>query len=324
MNVNYEARPWMKRVLIAAGLYNLIWGLLAVFLPEMMLRLLGITAAPVVTQFWQCIGMIVGVYGVGYIIASRDPFRHWVITFVGLLGKVFGPIGFVAAATDGSLPVTMGWTILTNDLIWWVPFAMILWGAVRFRHTLGSAYEMPEADAPLHDLKANTGERLDDLANSAPQLVLFLRHAGCTFCREALSDLSQQRKRIEESGWGIVIVHLGRESEEDKRFFQQYGLDDLPRFSDPACRLYRQFGLDLGGFSQLFGLRVWLRGLIAGVLNGHGIGAARGNSFQMPGVYLYHRGQILGGYRHNTASDRPDYLALAGHVQVDQPSAIAV
>ena len=85
--------------------------------------------------------------------------------------------------------------------------------------------------------------------------------------------------------------------------------------------LYRQFGLDLGGFSQLFGLRVWLRGFMYGVVNGHGIGAVRGNSFQMPGVYLYHCGVLLGGFRHEAASDRPDYIALARQIEIEQQAA---
>lgn len=324
MNNEYKAQPWMHRVLLAAGVYNLIWGAVAVLSPEWMLRVLGVEPASIAPQLWQCIGMIVGVYGVGYLLASRHPFHHWVITLVGLLGKVLGPIGFVASVSNGSLPGSMGWTILTNDVIWWIPFAMILWGALRFHHVTGSAYEIPEADDPLREIKSNTGDLLNDLASSTPQLVLFLRHAGCTFCREALSDLSKQRSKIEESGCGIAIVHLGPDSEENDKFFEQYGLGDLPRFSDPQSRLYRQFGLDLGGFSQLFGLRVWIRALIAGVLNGHGIGAAQGNSFQMPGIYLFHKNQILGGFRHNTASDRPDYLALARQVPKNEAVAVPV
>ena len=323
MNSDYDAQPWMKRTLFAAALYNLAWGTLCVLAPGALLTFVGVAPDPVASQLWQYIGMIVGVYGVGYIIASYAPYRHWAITLFGLLGKVFGPIGFLIAVSSGSLPARLGWIILANDVIWWIPFTVILWGAVRHYHTVGSAYEMPEDDDPFGEIKANTGERLDDLANRAPQLVLLLRHAGCTFCREALSDVSRQRKQIEESGTGIVIVHLGKESEDDDKFFEQYGLQDAPRFSDPACRLYRQFGLDLGGFSQLFGLRVWVRGLISGVLHGHGIGAVRGNSFQMPGVYLYHRRQILGGFRHDHASDRPDYLALAQQIQQSHQPAIA-
>lgn len=324
MNAEYQGLRLMRRVLIAAGIYNLLWGLFAVLLPGRMLSALGVSAGAVGTSFWQCIGMIVGVYGVGYLIASRAPFRHWVIVLVGLLGKIFGPIGFAFSIADNTLPLTLGWTIVTNDLIWWVPFGMILWSAFRSHQTTGSAHEMSEADDPLRELRSNTGMRLSDLSADRPQLVLFLRHAGCTFCRQSLADLSAQRAEIERIGFGIVIVHMGDDMEKDTIFFERYNLDDVPRISDPKCRLYRQFGLDLGGFVELFGLRVWIRGLIAGLLRGHGIGAFRGNSFQMPGAYLFHEGQILGGYRHASASDRPDYVKLVQSVSVSREPAVAV
>ena len=35
-------------------------------------------------QIWQCVGMIVGVYGVGYLVAASDPLRHWPIVLVGM------------------------------------------------------------------------------------------------------------------------------------------------------------------------------------------------------------------------------------------------
>ena len=323
MTNDYDAQAWMKRTLFAAGLYNLLWGILCVLTPAKLLTFTDLPTTPVVSQLWQLIGMMVGVYGVGYLIASYDPYRHWAITVVGLLGKVCGVIGFVVAFVGGMLPARMGWTVLTNDLIWCIPFGVILWRAVLSCHAAGTAYVTPEADDPLRDIVANTGRYMNDLANQSPQLVLFLRHAGCPFCREALSDISTQRQQIEEAGAGIVIVHLGGTAEDDDGFFARYGLEDVPRFSDPEGRLYRQFGLDLGGFSQLFGLRVWIRGLIAGVLKGHGRGAVSGNSFQMPGVYLYHCGQILGGFRHDYASDRPDYLVLAQQIKTNQQPALA-
>jgi hypothetical protein len=83
-------------------------------------------ARPNYPELWQCVGMIVGVYGVGYWVAARDPFRHWPITLVGLLGKIFGPIGFAQALWVGSFNIKFGSTILTNDLIWWIPFFLIL------------------------------------------------------------------------------------------------------------------------------------------------------------------------------------------------------
>jgi hypothetical protein len=122
---------WMRRVLLAAALYNIVWGALAILSPLTLFRWCGFNPLPLYPELWQCIGMIVGVYGVGYGIAATNPLRHWTIVFVGLLGKVFGPIGFVGAVTSGRFPLAMGWTIVTNDLIWWIPFGLILWSAVR-------------------------------------------------------------------------------------------------------------------------------------------------------------------------------------------------
>jgi len=51
---------------------------------------------------------------------------HWSIVLVWLLGKVFGLIGFLVALLRGTFPPLFGLTILTNDLLWWIPFAMIL------------------------------------------------------------------------------------------------------------------------------------------------------------------------------------------------------
>jgi small multidrug resistance pump len=78
---------------------------------------------------WQCVGMIVGVYGIGYLAAAADPIRHWPIVLVGFLGKIFGPLGYVMGVADGTVPLAFGVTLPTNDLVWWVPFAAILWHA---------------------------------------------------------------------------------------------------------------------------------------------------------------------------------------------------
>ena len=75
--------------------------------------------------------MIVGVYGIGYLAAATDPLRHWPIVLVGLLGKIFGPLGYVGGLIRGEVPAAFGVTLPTNDLLWWIPFAMILLAARR-------------------------------------------------------------------------------------------------------------------------------------------------------------------------------------------------
>jgi hypothetical protein len=141
------AAPWMGWVLRAAGVYNLLWGGLVVLAPHAVFDLLGaprLEGAGVAV--WQCVGMVIGVYGVGYWCAAGDPLRHWPIVLVGLLGKIFGPIGFVdAALIRGVFPVQFGWTILTNDLLWWLPFGLILLAARR-AHTAGASAPTPSAE----------------------------------------------------------------------------------------------------------------------------------------------------------------------------------
>ena len=127
---NQQSAPWMCRVMWAAGVYNLLWGAFIIFNPEWLFRWSG-ADLPRYPEIWQCVGMIVGVYGIGYMAAARNPLRHWPIVLVGLLGKIFGPIGFAGALAKGVFPVKFGATILTNDLIWWIPFGIILYRAWR-------------------------------------------------------------------------------------------------------------------------------------------------------------------------------------------------
>ena len=125
-------KPWMRWSLYAAGVYNIIWGGGAILFPLWVFRATGMEP-PNYPEFWQCIGMIVGVYGVGYLIAASDPIRHWPIVFVGFLGKILGPIGFAEALWSEKLPPAFGLNIVTNDLIWWLPFSFILLTAWRAR-----------------------------------------------------------------------------------------------------------------------------------------------------------------------------------------------
>jgi hypothetical protein len=110
--------PWASRWLIAVAVDNLGWGAFLVLSPATPFEWSD-TVLPRNLSILQCVGMIVGVYGVGYAVALRDPLRHWPIVLVGLLGKILGPIGFAQAAAAGELPWRFDWTILTNDLIWW-------------------------------------------------------------------------------------------------------------------------------------------------------------------------------------------------------------
>jgi hypothetical protein len=123
---------WANRWLLAAGLYNLVWGAVIIAFPNWLFDATGIERINY-PEIWQCVGMIVGVYGIGYLIAAGDSRTHWPIVLVVLLGKILGPIGFTMALLRGTFPPLFGLTILTNDLLWWIPFVMILRDAAKHR-----------------------------------------------------------------------------------------------------------------------------------------------------------------------------------------------
>lgn len=125
----------MKLVLRAAAVYNILWGAWVVLFPLSFFRLTGM-ADPVHPMIWQGMGMVIGVYGLGYWWAAVNPVKHWPIVAVGFLGKIFGPLGFVMNYIQGLVPASFGYTLITNDLIWWLPFILILDAARKKRWAL--------------------------------------------------------------------------------------------------------------------------------------------------------------------------------------------
>lgn len=168
----------------------------------------------------------------------------------------------------------------------------------------------------LLQMVTNEGANLIDLSESKPILLVFLRHFGCTFCREALADISKEREAIEASGSELVFVHM-TDNEIAERYFNRYGLEGVQHISDPECIYYTKFGLVKGNFTQLFGLQSWIRGFSAGVAAGHGIGPQLGDGFQMPGAFVIQDGEVKNSFIHKLASDRVDYLGLVKCCEVE-------
>jgi len=319
-----SAPRWIRPVLIAAGVYNLIYGALVVLMPQMSLGWL--IAAPLVAAqssitfvFWQCIGMIVGVYGIGYLIAAHDSVTHWPIILVGFLGKVLGPIGFAWGVTAGTVPASFGLNILTNDLIWLIPFVMILYRAWKAQ-TEPIDIHVPHVADAMKQAVSQDGRTLWAMTWRQPVLVVFLRHFGCTFCRETLATLQQKREALRAQGFEYALVHMVDDTTA-LRALKSYGLSDVMRFSDPDRVVYRAFGLQRGTLGQLFGWR--LRGLAAGIFRRHGVGSLQGDGFQMPGAFVVANGEIQSGYRHRVASDQPDYDQLCAVEITHQPAPTA-
>lgn len=142
-----------------------------------------------------------------------------------------------------------------------------------------------------------------------PTLIAFLRHLGCVFCRQMLGDLRDTRAWIAESGVQIGLVHMASDRQAEL-VFKLYGLDDVPRFSDPDRSLYQAFGLRRVTVRELLSANLFKRGLEACIHDRHAMGIPRGDPMQMPGVFIVDRNFIRARFVHQHPWDRPDFRAL--------------
>ncbi len=164
-------------------------------------------------------------------------------------------------------------------------------------------------------MRTDQGDSVLELSHKKPLLLVFLRHFGCIFCREALQDLSKLKNEIVEKGGDLVFVHMS-DKETAEQYFQKYNLKDPKWVKDPNCDFYQEFNLLKGTFSQLFGFKTWVRGFDASILKGNGISWKQlGDGFQMPGLFLIEDGKITYSFIHESVADRPDYLKILSHIE---------
>ncbi|QDU80671.1 AhpC/TSA family protein [Polystyrenella longa] len=168
--------------------------------------------------------------------------------------------------------------------------------------------------APLNSdsipsVMTSTGQSLADLSQDQTLLIVFLRHSGCSFCRQALADLHKIEGDLGDMNTKIVVVSMS-EQEELQSMLKKYQLPEAIAVSDPARILYQHFQFGTGGLAQLMGPSVLWNGMKACIFEGHGVGKPEGNVRQMPGVIVLRTGQVLYRYQHKNAGDRPDYLQL--------------
>ena len=161
----------------------------------------------------------------------------------------------------------------------------------------------------MSTMTTQNGRSLLDLSYEKPIMLIFLRHFGCQFCRQAMDELSQKREELTEAGTELIFVHMA-ENDVAETYFKKFNLEGVEHVSDPDCRYYAVFGLVKGSFTQLFGLQTWIRGFSNKAKYGNEMGKHLGDSFQMPGAFMLHKGEIKDQHIHKIASDTPDYDKL--------------
>jgi len=171
-----------------------------------------------------------------------------------------------------------------------------------------SADDVAQALASIH---TESGASLLALAEASPILLIFLRHFGCSFCRHAISDVSDLRPELDKRGVRPVFVHLGT-PERAKPFFDYYGIGDVERVSDPEAKVYQNPVFSISRIHPALTLlqpAVWA-GWLKGAIFKHGIGAIKEDGKQMQAIFFLKGPKIVRQFRYKTIADEPNYLKL--------------
>jgi peroxiredoxin len=168
-----------------------------------------------------------------------------------------------------------------------------------------------EVTQALASIRTESGASLLALAEASPVLLVFLRHFGCSFCRQAISDVADLREELARRGVRPVFVHLGT-PERAKPFFEYYGIGDVERVSDPEAKVYQMPMFALPRMHPALTLlqpSVWA-GWLKGALFKYGIGAIKEDGHQMQGIFFLKGSTIVRQFRYKTIADEPNYLKL--------------
>jgi CDP-diglyceride synthetase len=115
----------MTILLKVAGWYNILAGLSMMLLYHEGFQILGLTK-PEMNLPIQLVGLLVAIFGVGYLIASARPVENRNLVLVGFLSKLLGPVLAVSYIASGQLPVSLIPVLFLADLVYLVPFWIII------------------------------------------------------------------------------------------------------------------------------------------------------------------------------------------------------
>ena len=295
-----------EKILKFAAVYSGLWGFTVAFLPKVVLHLFGVEI-PEVIEFWQLFGMLVGVAGIGFYIASQDSGKYWPIVFVGLVGNILGAIIFAKSLITGSLPPLFSVVLLLSTLVWIAPFYYMLHAAYD---------EFSKEDSPpkqfsdlVRFVRTSQNKTLVELSRNQNVLLVFIRQFGCTFCRETVSEMAKLETAIVGKNLTLVFVHMSDPAYGDE-FFTKYYDHPVHHISDPGRALYKSLNLRRGTPNQVFGPMTLIRGVYAGLIKGHGVGEVEGDYLQLGGIFVLSEGQIVFEQKAKSASDILHITAL--------------
>lgn len=296
-----------KSILLASGLCGIVWGIIAIIYAQNWFDNLGHA------ELFQAMGLYELALGIAYLMASNNPLRNWQIVLIGFIIKITLTLGYLYYSLVKVEPDFIFQMILITDLVWILPFALVLYNAYIHDQLLDNemiGLQAASLNSIMHTMDTNKQNNLYKLSEQQPVLLVFLRHFGCSFCRDTLMRIGELRKGIEDKQIKIVLVNMyDNATAEDN--LKEYNLADLDYIADEESILYKTFKLRRATFSQIFGIKVFIKMLKIFFIKGTFSSLTeQADTFQMPGIFLVKNGNIIQQYNYTSIADTPPILEI--------------
>jgi small multidrug resistance pump len=118
-------KPWMRTLIRFAGIYNLLVALMLVPFYHEALKTLGLPK-PELMLFVQLVGILVGLFGVGYWMVAAHPIENRNLLLLGFLSKLLGTVLGLGYVILGKVPLAFFVLLIFSDIVYLPPFAIIL------------------------------------------------------------------------------------------------------------------------------------------------------------------------------------------------------
>lgn len=116
--------PWMRNLLRFAGCYNLLVGANLVVFYHELFKAFGLPK-PNLIMYVQLVGVLVALFGVGYLMVAANPLRDRNLLLLGFLSKLLGSFVGTGYVVLGKMPPVFMLVLLFSDIIY-LPFFWII------------------------------------------------------------------------------------------------------------------------------------------------------------------------------------------------------
>jgi hypothetical protein len=116
---------WMKFILRFVAVFNILAGLTMLFGYHEAYKIIGMNK-PDISFPLQLVGILVGLFGVGYYLVAKRPVENRHLLTLGCLSKALGSMLALTYICRGRLPLTFLIVVFFADMIYVPPFVIII------------------------------------------------------------------------------------------------------------------------------------------------------------------------------------------------------